>query len=219
MQASRALPLLLALLLLGACGSRPAPVTDHSQRLWQQRQATLRDFDQWRLRGRVALFVDDDVYNLGLDWVHERGDNSLTLEAALGQGMLRIRRLDDDTYQLNTAEGETRSADSAEKLLREVTGWDIPVEGLEYWIRGLPSPAAPARPEIDARGRLDTLRQNGWWIHYLDYDEPGNALPALPRRLYMKRGRVRIKIVIDQWQKVHVEPRDNDFPDFPDFPD
>ncbi len=210
----RVLPLLLALSLLGACSTGSIPVTDQSHGLWLQRQAPLRDFDQWHLRGRVALFIDEEVYNLGLDWIHGRGDNSLTLEAALGQGMVRIRRLG-DAYQLSTADGEVRRADSAERLLRQVTGWDIPVEGLEYWVRGLPAPGSPAQPEIDASGRLKILQQDGWWIHYLDYDEPANALPALPRRLYMKRGRVRIKIVIDQWQKAPTRPRDKLFPDFP----
>jgi len=215
MRSPWALPLLLALLLTGACGRIPGPVTDQSHRLWQQRQAPLRDFDQWHLRGRVALFIDEEVYNLGLDWIHGRNDNSLTLEAALGQGMVRIRRLD-DVYQLSTADGEVRRADSAERLLRQVTGWDIPVEGLEYWVRGLPAPDTPARPDIDTFGRLQILQQDGWWIHYLDYDDPGDALPVLPRRLYMKRGPVRIKIVIDQWQKAPARPRDNLFPDFPD---
>lgn len=214
-------PALVLLVLLSACATTPLPVTEQSRQQWLERKPQLQALDQWHLRGRVALFLDEDVYNLGLDWIHNARDNSLTLEAALGQGMVRIRR-QGNRAELTTAEGETRSADNAEILLRETTGWDIPVEGLEYWIRGLPRPDSEAQPEIDGNGRLLQLRQDGWTIRYLDYSTGSlsDGLPAaLPRRIYMKRGRVRIKIVIDQWQKAAASVSDPLFPPFPDYPD
>ncbi len=210
----RLLSLLLLLALLAACATPPGPVTDQSHERWQQQQTRLLDFNDWHIRGRVALFVDDEVYNLGLDWQHDGRENRLTLEAALGQGMIRIRRLD-GISELTTAEGETRTAADAEALLLQTTGWDIPVGGLEYWVRGVQRPGSDFRPTLDGHGRLQQLEQDGWWINYLEYGEASDALPALPRRLYMKRGRVRIKIVIDQWQKAAPTRPDDLFPSFP----
>ncbi len=208
----RLLPLLVLIALLGACASLPPAVTDRSHALWQQHQRQLLDFNDWHLRGRVALFVDDDVYNLGLDWLHSPADRVLTLEAALGQGVIRIRRLD-GLWQLSTAEGETRSAPDAEALLRETTGWDIPVGGLEYWIRGVQRPGSDCLPTIDAQGRLQQLQQDGWRINYLEYGDATERTP-MPRKLYMKRGRIGIKIVIDQWQKIDRPRPDDLFPRF-----
>jgi len=210
----RLLPILLLTLLLGACATAPKPVTDQSHQRWQQLKHQLSGFNDWHLRGRVALFIDDEVYNLGLDWQHQASRKVLTLEAALGQGMIRIRRLN-GASELTTAEGERRVAEDAEALLLQVTGWDIPVAGLEYWIRGLPHPGSTATPVIDSDGRLAQLQQDGWQINYLEYGESRDGLPALPHRLYMKRGRVRIKIVIDQWQKAKPARPDDLFPNFP----
>ncbi len=210
----RLLTALTLALLLGACATFPRPITEDSHHLWQQRQQQLLTLADWHLRGRVALFVDDEVYNLGLDWVHDRRQNLLTLEAALGQGMIRIRMRDSHS-ELITAEGETRRARDAETLLRQATGWDIPVEGLEYWIRGIARPGSDAQPVIDADGQLRKLGQDGWQINYLKYAEARDDRPALPHKVYMKRGRVRIKIVIDQWQKAPPPAPDHLFPEFP----
>jgi outer membrane biogenesis lipoprotein LolB len=47
-------------------------------------------------------------------------------------------------------------------------GVRLPVNGLRYWVRGLPEPGSTPG-QTDADGRLTRLEQNGWVIEYPAY--------------------------------------------------
>lgn len=213
--------ILVLSVLLTACATRPpppGPVSDDSHQLWQQRQQQLSRIDHWSIRGRVALYVNDEVYNLGLGWIRQQDKSVLKLEAALGQGMIQITR-HGSGVELTTAEGERYYGDNAEQVLRQSTGWSIPVEGLQSWIMGINHTGSYYLPDIDEQGRAASLRQDNWQINYLQYDTAElnrYEHPVLPRMLYMKRQNLALKIVIDQWQPPPALPDSGLFPSFPD---
>lgn len=207
--------------LLAACATRPVPpgpVSDDSHQNWQQRQQQLARIDHWSIRGRVALYVDNEVYNLGLGWIRQQDTSIITLEAALGQGMIQIRK-NGQGVELTTAEGERYTGDNAEQVLWQSTGWSIPVEGLQSWILGINHADSDYLPDIDEQGRAASLRQDHWQINYLEYAESALSSfnnPVLPRMLYMKRQNLALKIVIDQWQPLPSQVDSELFPSFPD---
>ena len=211
--------LLIVAALLAACATQPpAPITDESHENWQTNLARLDTFNQWAIRGRVALFTDDDVYNLGLDWQRNADQHQLTLEASLGQGVIQVQKKPGQGT-LKTPEGETYTGANARQLLAQVTGLDIPVEGLETWIRGIPHDQSSFLPDIDAAGRASSLAQDGWRINYLEYqpvEAEGVSPLMLPKKLYLKQQKVALKIVIDQWLAAAEQPASPLFPSFPD---
>jgi outer membrane lipoprotein LolB len=84
-------------------------------------------------------------------------------------------------------------------LLAQVTGWQLPVTGLRYWIRGLPEPVAGQAQETrDEAGRLNRLEQSGWTIEYQKYQLVGDIL--LPAKLQLIHADISVRIVIDQWE-------------------
>jgi len=213
--------ILLSLLVAVAsgCASLPSkPVTEESHQLWAQRQQQLKPFVNWAIRGRVALFVDDKVYNLGMGWTRKDQHHQLNLEAALGQGMVRLEKTPGHA-EMTTSEGETHYGHNAQQLLAQTTHLILPVEGLETWIKGLGHENSPYLPNIDANGRATTLTQDGWKINYFDYElttlKPDLQL-ELPHKLYLKRENLALKIVIDQWA---TDPASETSPLFADFPD
>ena len=207
--------------MLAGCASMPVtppPVTDDSHQQWQQRQQQLATLDQWSIRGRVALYLDDDVYHLGLGWIRNQGDNRIKLEASLGQGMLLLEK-NDHQVKLTTTEGETFYGTNAQQVLWQSTGWSIPIEGLEFWIKGINHPGSAYLPLIDHNGLATSLEQDDWQIKFLEYEEVTllkDYHPSLPSKMYMKREQLALKIQIDQWQaQQNLQPSEL-FPVFPE---
>ncbi len=213
--------LTVVLTVLTGCvtpGIDQPPITDESHEAWYQRQQQLSSFSEWSIRGRVALYLDDEVYNLGLGWVRNQGNSKIKLEASLGQGVVLLEKTN-SSVKLTTSEGENYTGKNAEQVLLQSTGWSIPIEGLEYWILGINHPESDYLPEIDFAGRANSLRQNNWNINYLEYsttdlDQYNN--PELPRKMYMKRYNLALKIVVDQWQADQNLTASELFPAFPD---
>ena len=207
------------ILVLGGCVTTPdtsEPVTDESHELWSQRQQQLSTIHNWEIRGRVALFVDDDVYNLGLDWKLGKNHSTLKLEAPLGQGLIQLDKKDSQVT-LVTSEGKNCSGLNAEQVLLQSTGWSIPVEGLESWIKGINHDNSGYLPDIDSSGKALTLLQDNWRINFLQYKESLLANynnPTLPHKIYMKRQNLALKIVIDQWQAQQNTTTTDLFPSF-----
>ncbi len=210
----------LATLLFG-CSTKSIesiPITDESHEMWQSRQQQLTPLDQWHIRGRVAIFIKDKVYNLGLGWEREGEFNAIKLEASLGQGVIRLKK-NTEGVELTTAEGDRFIGSNAQQVLHQSTGLIFPVEGLETWIKGIPHHTSYYLPDIDGLGRAMKLEQDGWEINYFDYDTVQLAQldnTVLPEKIYMKRDSLALKIIIDQWQKQTQESTPNIFPQFPE---
>jgi outer membrane lipoprotein LolB len=81
--------------------------------------------------------------------------------------------------------------------LRHVTGWEMPVSGMHYWVRGLAVPGVEAQLERDASGRVSLLDQSGWAISYDRYQTVAGLI--LPGRLRMERDDITVRLVIDEW--------------------
>lgn len=199
----------LAAALLAGCASLPPPAPEGSpEALYALREASLAPLTAWELRGRVALRAPGEGWQAGLRWVHEEAGQSLDLTGPFGGGHLRLTA-DRAGARLTDSSQRVYHAADATELLAETTGWRVPLEGLDHWVRGLPAPAAPARRELDARGRLKRLAQLGWNIEYLAYGEfDGRELPS---RLYLSRdlppeaavgpedARLEVRLAIQSW--------------------
>jgi len=96
------------------------------------------------------------------------------------------------------ADGKKIRAADAEGLLLQTTGWELPVTGLRYWVRGLPVPRVYASERRDVQGRLLALEQSGWAISYIRYHFIEGV--GWPAKLRLARDDVTVKLVIDEWQ-------------------
>ena len=85
--------------------------------------------------------------------------------------------------------------------MRQELGWSLPVEGLRSWVLGLPAERSVAVPAFDTEGRLARLSEAGWRLEYLRF-EPQVGGVELPTRLNLERGDLRVKLVVDRWQRL-----------------
>lgn len=205
---------------LVACSSLPnIPVTDESFQIWAGHRAQLSKLNSWQIHARAAISVEQEVYQVGINWQRETDDFVIVIEAPFGQGVFRIESNPQANGQppimLSLPDEQVFFDDSVEALLIRVFGWPIPVSGLKWWIKGLPLPDTDYSFDLLGDGRLKTLRQDQWLINYLDYFAADTANSSLPRKIYLKHEDLALKIVIERWQQVELETKSSEL--FPSF--
>jgi outer membrane lipoprotein LolB len=184
---------LVALALLAGCAT---PVETATHPAWPARQRTLVALRDWSVNGRLAVTTAQEGWHVSLYWVQQGPVYSIDLIGPLGQGRVRIQG-DARGVSLRTADGQLQRATDADELLARAVGVRIPLNGLLYWVRGVPDPGQPGALALDEQGRLSRLEQGGWRIEYLDY-MPVAAL-ELPRRIRATQGEIKVQIVVNDW--------------------
>lgn len=189
---------------LSACTTLPVPSPAEpgtAEALWQQRQLSLTAIQHWVVSGRLAILTPQTGWHIRVRWQQHADDYLIQLDAPLGQGAAELRG-NVAGVTLRTADGEF-SAASAEALLEQRLGWQLPVSGLRYWVRGLPDAEAVTEHQtLDAAGRLTRLQQSGWDIEFRHYTAAPLALPDkifLVSRSVNPEAALDIRLVIEQW--------------------
>lgn len=189
--------LMAALGFLSACTTMPVEsVGPETEFLWSLRQAHIDPVHAWQASGRLGIQSEREGWSVSFRWEQQPGSYRIVLSAPLGQQSAElIGEAGDVTLLL--ADGRRASAASAEDLLMQQLGWRIPVQGLYFWVRGLPAQGAEESHALDAQGRLIWLKQAGWNISYLRYGEFSDM--NLPTKIFLDNERFKVRLVIDDW--------------------
>lgn len=179
----RALAAVLAMTLLAACATLSvAP----------------RDPQPFDLLGRVLVTHANGALTANVRWEHGGDRDEIWLMTPTGQTLAHIV----DSPQgavLTRADQQQYRAASVESLTRQALGWALPLNLLQYWVRGMPAPGATAGAlERGADGRLVAFDQNGWRVA-LTYHGEGEYAGKV-RRADLKDGANEIRFVIDTWR-------------------
>lgn len=185
--------LALAVLLAGcvAAPRRPAPELP-----WPERRARLQALDPYELAGRVAVAAGNEGFSAHLSWKQQGARSTVQLNGPLGIGGLHVVA-EGATLHVETSKGERLASDEAREELRDKLGFEPPLSSLRYWLLGVPDPQLPASETLGADQRLTALVQDGWQIVYPDYLDADGYF--LPRRLTIRRGDVRVRLIVYRW--------------------
>ena len=145
------------------------------------------------LSGRVSVKHGTEAASGRISWQHETDSDDLLLSNPFGQGVARIVRRD-GLVTLTTSDQKVYRARDVGDLTEQVLGWRLPLAGLPDWVRGRAAAGVPAQTRLNGAHRLAELRQSGWVVEFLDYDDAS----GLPSRLSLSRGDTQIRMVIDQ---------------------
>lgn len=189
--------LLLCTLLVAGCTSIPklTPVSNPDA-IWQDHQQSIAALQQWRLQGRISIQNDHESWFLKVDWQQLPGNYAVFLSGPFS-GVIRLSA-DKDIVELSDGEQSFQAPD-AELLLLEHTGIRMPVNGLRYWLLGLPQPDKKVKDlKLDAAGRMLSLHQEHWQVSVDRYQQyNGKTLPA---KLIIKNHHLKVRLIVDQWQ-------------------
>lgn len=204
-------PLLaLALLSLSACSTlrnRPAPeavaeVSPQARQAEALREQALRAQSEWGFQGRVAVSKGRNGGSGRIDWQQAADRYQIQLSAPVTrQSWLLTGNAHAAGGRLEGLDGGPREGVDAQQLLLEATGWDIPVNQLPDWVRGLTAAGAAAPEQVlrDAEGRPRRVQQAGWDIQFMDWFPATDSQPALPRRMDAVNGDAKVRLIVDSW--------------------
>ena len=170
----------------------PVPKLD-----WQSRQAQLEDIIDWRLNAAMTAIQGQQATSASVDWQQHANQYQLTFWGPLGIGSTKLSG-NAQKVTLYTADGHTLVATDAESLLKQALGWQLPVNNLYYWVRGLPAPGVSMVIQLDREQRLVSLQQQGWTINYLDYMSINHT--DLPSKIFMQNHNLQLRLAISKWQ-------------------
>jgi outer membrane lipoprotein LolB len=177
--------------LLCACApaliGRPAPASSLAA------QATT-----FELTGRLSARHGNDALTANFRWTHDRQRDELDLSSPLGQTIARLSG-DASGVRLQTPDGRIETASDWAALTTRALGWPLPVEGLAFWIQGIPRDGAPAAVERASDGMPAALRQDGWSVVYQAFDRSSDGV-SRPQRLTLDYAEVELRIAVDSWR-------------------
>lgn len=203
-----------ALLLLTACVAQPvrqalpAAQSAAAEALQVAREAALRRQPAWSLQGRIAVSNGRNGGSGRIDWTQDDRRFDVSLSAPVTRQSWRLVG-DAGSARLEGLDGGTRDGPDAATLLRDTTGWEIPVTALADWVRGVRAQGAGTASALyGVDGRLLRMEQGGWTIDY-HWPAPATAPspaataagapPTLPTRLDARRGDASVRLIVDQW--------------------
>ncbi|WP_303287934.1 lipoprotein insertase outer membrane protein LolB [Marinobacter sp. SS8-8] len=207
MKPVRTLAALLMLATLGACTTiqvapLPEGMTDQPPANWTARSASLGQLDHWKLSGKLAVRQPSDSGTAIINhWIQDGEAYDLALSSAfLGMGSTRLKGVP-GFIELTLPNGDTYHSGEPESLVEAATGWQLPLESLTWWIRGLPSPGSDYRLLFDEQGSLAIIRQDGWEIRYDRWQDFLASYPALPARITALKEDKRVRLIVSDWQE------------------
>ena len=190
-------PLLFTLfsaLALSACSSTrmDAPVIDD----WQLRRNVLAQITSWEFSGRIGVRDANDSQNSSIRWRQSNEDYVINLWGTLNAGATEITGSPGQV--LLEQEGKTPlSAASAEELVYQQLGYELPVTQLRYWIKGIPAPSSQGSTSFNEENHLVALSQDGWNIQYMAYTNYDTE--SLPTRIRIEKAPLRLDFIRLNW--------------------
>ncbi|TVP90129.1 MAG: outer membrane lipoprotein LolB [Thioalkalivibrio sp.] len=192
---------LSSLVLFGLVGCAALPELPGEQAAaraaFAERSALVEEVGTWRLAGRLTLELPDETWTGQLGWRTEGPEQVIDLSGPMGRGGGRLV-LDGQRAVLLTRDGEQYQASDPDQLIARITGREIPVSGLDAWVRGIARPGTGFDLRADVAGRPSRLIQDGWEIVYGAFEDAGAA--AMPSSLELRRRDMRLELRIQRWQ-------------------
>ncbi|TDW62039.1 lipoprotein insertase outer membrane protein LolB [Oceanimonas baumannii] len=188
----RTILIFISLLLISGCAYRAEQAPAGS---WQAQKQQLTKLEHWQLAAKLGIITPDERGSLSLFWRNNSDDYRLNLTNVVGKRVFDLSRLS-GRIELIDSEGQRHTADNARDLVYRLTGWDLPVEQLADWIKGLPGNADTV--SFDQDGRPALVQSHGWQLRYLGYTQIDQLW--LPSRLELSHAGTTLKLAVSRWE-------------------
>lgn len=191
--------------MLAACATSPSASYKNIKPLWLAREAKLKQIKTWKIQGRIVMTTEDEGWQFNIRWQRRPKTQQIDITGPLGNSHVRIiedkygaRLIDENRNEHNAA--------TMQELVANVTGWQLPLENLYYWVRGLPVPQEKGKREWDSIGRLTRIQQTGWDVKFDHYTRAGDL--EFPDRLFLHNAalaregelpEVEVRFAISRW--------------------
>lgn len=185
------------LFLLNACTGVTVKESDSGNKeAYKNRAEKLTAISEWGFVGKISLDDGEQGGSGKLRWDVELDHSELDFHGAMGRGAWNLT-IDPGKAVLKEANGVEQAAADVNEVVRDRIGWHLPVDALQWWVRGLAAPGVIEHEQFDPDGLLVSLHQFGWNVEFSRYDSRSTV--ALPIRLNATRDNYRVKLAISKW--------------------
>lgn len=193
---------LATLVFVAGCASVPPGAGDRedgaAETRWRAHRQAIDTLGAFTASARVAVQATDRGASAKLRWRERDGRYSLVVEPPLGGGAFVLNELTGGRVELVTADGRTETSASPEALVARHLDLVLPVSGVRHWLKGVPDPNAElAYLSLTDEGLARDLEQSRWRVSVLEYIDVAGT--PLPRRLFLSRDDVKVRIVVVRW--------------------
>ena len=183
--------------LMGGCVNQPHRQQSDRMDLWESHRKSVSALDEWELAGRIAVRFEGESWSASLFWKQTGDEFEIRIIAPLAQGTALLTG-DSNRVNLKTSDNLEYSDNDVLQVMQQNLGWDIPVDSLKYWIRGITGPeGSPTITEIDEYGRLSIINEDDWTVNFQRYDHTMETV--LPSRIELSRPGTQIRVIINRW--------------------
>jgi outer membrane lipoprotein LolB len=197
--------LALLVVLLSGCQPEPKPniPTIASPDFLQQqsaRESNLSRQNVWAFRGRVAVSDGQQAGTVNMRWKQQGENFDIEISVPITRQSWRLRSVGSRRVQLQAYGLTVMEGESAEAVVKQATGWQIPFADLQAWVRGMRADGA-AQTAFAPNGLPASFKQNGWFV---DYREWNQALLPMPTKVFAntsKNGKnASVRLQIESWE-------------------
>lgn len=166
---------------------------------WKINEKQLDGVNHWQAEGKLAVAQRKKGGNASFVWQQQGEFYQIKIFGPFGAKSAYIIG-GPNHVELKEANGNVSTAKSPEALLYKVVGWQVPISGLRYWLRGIPVPNTRSGKQFNEQGLLATLKQQGWHIEYQDYSH--NNFAPLPSKVVLSSDHVKVKMIVNNWKEL-----------------
>ena len=188
----------LLLLLLAGCATIMPPTSQPptTSSISQKHLDTLVNIKAFALKGRLGAVTQKQGFSGRIDWQHQTITDNIDVFSPVGGKVANITKTASGVT-LTDQKSHSISAQNAESLTDMTLGFRLPLTGLSDWALGKPTASKIDASTWDEKGRLLTLKQDGWDISYESYSETNGV--DLPNKVVLKSEKVNLKLLVEKW--------------------
>ena len=186
--------LAVTFLFLAGCAQQSNLKTD----IYDDWKPRLANQKSWHVKGKLAFISPQERQSANLNWQQTPKTNNLVLTSFIGTRILQLKQ---------TTQGAELEFDdkqywdtNASRLLKRLTGFELPVDDVDSWIKGTCDDQTLLVDELGRAKQVLWFDNQGrkWQIDYANYSQ--NSGYWLPTKLTLKNQKIKIKIQLYEWQ-------------------
>ena len=151
---------------------------------------------QWQLSGKFAVKTPADNGTSRINWQQTNEQYAINLYTLFGISILSIEG-DDKAVRID---GKRVYGRSPEQVVEHITGWQLPVSNLKYWLLGQVDNAREVSYDDQgnfSRGLLYDNAGHPWQLTLSKYKKVQGRM--LPHKVSLQQPDVNLRLAISSW--------------------
>jgi len=157
----------------------------------------MQAIDSWQLKGKLAYRNDADSGSAWFDWKQQGDKFTIFLSGPFGVGTVQISGNAQAITLSQPGEADINSHSSS-ALTQQLFGWQLPVEQMRSWVKGIPaSSSTRVLKTFNEADLLDSLQEDDWQLTISRYQAGPHG--QLPGKIKGRSDKLAFTMLLKEW--------------------